>query len=191
MPMLTRTPSLIALVACLAIPVHAAQPWFLRGDVVRVTDGDTIRLREQGTGVTHSIRISDIDAPETSKSKRRPGQPFSQASRKAMVDLALNQNAVAKCFEYDRNSRPVCTVLVNGNDVGAMLVSQGLAWANRASKRYVRDPHTYELEARAKADLRGLWADPKAVAPWVWRRVCWSTEATQNEICSTANGSEM
>ncbi|MFZ7327881.1 thermonuclease family protein [Comamonas jiangduensis] len=183
--MLTRTPSLIALVACLAIPVHAAQPWFLRGEVVRVTDGDTIRLREHDTGVIHSIRISDIDAPETSKSKRRPGQPFSQASRKAMVDMALNQNAVAKCFEYDRNSRPVCTVVVNGKDVGAMLVSQGLAWANRASKRYVRDPRTYELEAKAKADRLGLWADPEAVEPWVWRRLCWTKKEVLPATCTS------
>ena len=186
MPMLTHSPSLIALVACLAIPVQAAQPWFLRGEVVRVTDGDTIRLLEHDTGVTHSIRISDIDAPETSKSKRRPGQPFSQTTRKAMVDMALNQNAVAKCFEYDRNSRPVCTVVVNGKDVGAMLVSQGLAWANRASKRYVRDPRTYELEAKAKADRLLLWADPHPIAPWIWRRLCWTAAEKVEALCNAS-----
>lgn len=42
--------------------------------VVRVADGDTITILNQGQKVR--VRLVGIDAPETSRSKRDPGQPF-------------------------------------------------------------------------------------------------------------------
>ena len=45
---------------------------------IRVTDGDTITVVIDGQKVT--IRLVGIDAPEKSKSKHQPGQPFSQSS---------------------------------------------------------------------------------------------------------------
>ena len=44
----------------------------------RVTDGDTIKVSGDGSKIT--IRLVGIDAPETSKKKNEPGQPFSQKS---------------------------------------------------------------------------------------------------------------
>jgi hypothetical protein len=59
--------------------------------VVRVTDGDTIKLRVPGLQTEIIVRLVGIDTPETSKSKRQPGQPFSQTATKHLAALVLNK----------------------------------------------------------------------------------------------------
>ena len=37
--------------------------------------------------------------------------------------------------------------------------------------RYSRRPALLALEAKARADRRGLWIDPVPTPPWEWRAV--------------------
>ena len=46
--------------------------------VVRVYDGDTVKAI--GHDIEIKIRLVCIDAPETKKGKRKPGQPYRQKS---------------------------------------------------------------------------------------------------------------
>jgi endonuclease YncB( thermonuclease family) len=46
-------------------------------------------------------------------------------------------------------------------------VRLGLAWVY---VRYAKDQSLYQLEAGAREQRRGLWADKAPVAPWDWRR---------------------
>ena len=52
-------------------------------------DGDTIKIQNKVTIIT--ITHVGIDAPETSKKKGQPGQPFSKKSKKYLASLALNK----------------------------------------------------------------------------------------------------
>ena len=70
--------------------------------VVRVTDGDTIKLRSAGSKSDITIRLVGIDAPETSKKKNDPGQQFSQKSTKHLAGLVLN-----KSVDVNRTQFPV------------------------------------------------------------------------------------
>lgn len=175
--MKNQTFRVIALLLCFHT-AHAAQSWTLAGKVIHVDDGDTLTLLLPDNTKVH-IRLSDIDAPETSHGRGRPGQPYSKASKQSLVGLAGGQQATATCYERDRYERAVCTVFVNGQDVNAEQLRHGMAWVYGANRTYVRNPTSTATEAKAQAEGVGLWSHkgPQPVPPWVWRRDCWTQQA--------------
>ena len=70
-----RLSQIIPIAIFIAIPAICFAGQF---KVTRVTDGDTIKVTGNGSKVT--VRLVGIDAPETSKGKNQPGQPFSRKS---------------------------------------------------------------------------------------------------------------
>ena len=94
-----------------------------------VIDGDTFYFRGQ------SIRIEDIDAPET-----RRARCASEARLGAQATARLRQLLNAGPFEMtsgwrdeDRYGRKLRTVMRDGRSIGQVLVSEGLArrWTGR------------------------------------------------------------
>ena len=69
----------------------------------RVTDGDTIAVVVDGQ--KHTIRLVGIDAPEMSRKKHEPGQPFSQSSTKYLAGLVLNKHIDLVPYGTDRYGR--------------------------------------------------------------------------------------
>ena len=78
--------------------------------VTRVTDGDTIKV--SGNGLSITIRLVGIDAPETSKKKNEPGQPFSQKSTKYLASLVLNKLVTVKSYGTGRYGRTLALFLL-------------------------------------------------------------------------------
>lgn len=154
---------LVGLVASTHAGTHAGTHQ-IKGRIVGVHDGDTITLLDVDNR-QHKIRLDGIDAPEL-------GQPFGRASKQHLAELLANREAVAECSKTDRYRREVCRVLVGGADAGLEQVRAGLAWF---FKRYAKElpPDRRQqyagMEAQAKAERRGLWADAEQVAPWYWR----------------------
>lgn len=132
----------------------------LRGTVIRIADGDTLTLRDE-QGKTQRIRLAEIDAPE----KR---QPFSTPSRDFLTEQTTGQTVTVHIWETDRYGRQVGTVVVNGVDLNAELVRQGLVWVYR---RYLERSELITLEEAARAAQRGLWALPEdqRIPPWQFR----------------------
>lgn len=131
--------------------------------VVAIADGDTLTARcgEPGAYEQVKVRIAGIDAPEKA-------QPFGQRSRQALADLCHRETATIRSTTKDRYGRTVADVQCQGQDVGRTQVAAGLAWVfDRYSEGY---EDLYPLQRDAKADRRGLWADPVPVAPWDWRQ---------------------
>jgi endonuclease YncB( thermonuclease family) len=82
----------------------------------------------------------------------------------ALVGKIQRQTVTCEQRDVDRYGRIVAVCSVAGEDVGAWLVSQGLAIAYRKySLEYVD-----EEETAAEAGL-GMWRG-EFVAPWEWRR---------------------
>jgi endonuclease YncB( thermonuclease family) len=149
--------------------------------IIHVDDGDTIVMLDAQKR-KHAIRLTDLDAPETPKPKLdRPGQPFSSASKQNLGELAKGKVGKAQCFDIDRYERLVCRVLVDGRDLSLEQIRSGFAWANSANPKYVRDSRAFLFEQEARRGKRALWADTNAIAPWIWRKICW-----QNRQCSGA-----
>jgi endonuclease YncB( thermonuclease family) len=145
----------------------------LQGRVVSVADGDTFTILANGR--TQRIRMASIDAPETGKGNQQPGQPYGQASRRALADLVAGKNLTLQCFERDRYERAICDVpLSQGGTANQSQVRNGMAWANMEKRgQFLRDKSMPDLQQQAQRQGRGLWADADPVEPWVWRYQCW------------------
>lgn len=149
------------LFACLFLLSLTAAADQIEGKVVGVADGDTLTvLDEQKT--QHKIRLMGIDAPEK-------GQPFGDASKKSLSDLAFGQSVTVDFNKRDRYGRVVGKVTRNGKDLIVEQIRRGLAWHYKQyqSEQEIDDRSLYaQEEYLAQSDRRGLWADKEPVAPW-------------------------
>lgn len=127
--------------------------------IVGISDGDTLTARCPDQTV--KIRLAEIDAPEKK-------QPFGTKSRQALAALCFKQPAEILPQTRDKYGRTVARVSCNGRDASAAQLEAGLAWVYL---KYSTDPALPPLEAAARADRAGLWADPNPTPPWDWRRM--------------------
>lgn len=161
-----------SLLALLGLMSAQAAAYEISGKVVSVADGDTITVLEGKQ--RHKIRLASIDAPEKGGSSKRPGQPFGDASRKFLSELVAGKTVVLTCYEADNYGRHVCDIPLDQGTANQLMVYAGYAWANRqADDKYLRDSTLLALQADARQNKRGLWAESDPVAPWVWRVKCW------------------
>lgn len=154
---------LLAVIAyCLAVSAAGAE--VLRGEVVGISDGDTLTALVDRKPV--KVRLAEIDAPESR-------QPFGARSKLSLSALCYRQAAEIETQSRDRYGRTVGHVTCAGTDAQVHQVREGMAWV---FDRYVTDRALYSLQDEARGARRGLWADPNPVPPWAWRR---STKAKQ------------
>ncbi len=152
-------------VVLLALPVHAAEP--VRGMVRYVYDGDTLLLVARPQGQL-KVRLYGIDAPETARPDR-PGQPYGAVARRVLMYKLLGRVVTVEPIEQDKYGRLVGVVRLDGRDIDAEMVAEGLAWAYR---EYLRAPYaaTYlALEGNARRRRLGLWRQEHPRPPWVFR----------------------
>ncbi|MEJ8839354.1 thermonuclease family protein [Ramlibacter sp. AN1133] len=137
--------------------------------VERVLDGDTVVVR----GIKERVRLANIDAPEMSHGYGKPGQPFSVQAARWMERKVQGKAVTLRCPEQDRYGRWICDLFLDGEYVNKELVRAGLAWANTANRRYLRDESVLEAQREAQHGHRGLWEQRRPTAPWLWRQECW------------------
>ena len=152
----------LLLALLLATSAHAAT---ITGTVVSVADGDTVTVLD-ASKTQHKIRLTGIDAPEKM-------QPFGRKSKFSLSELVYLKKVTVETDKKDRYGRNLGKVLIDGKDANLMQIERGFAWWYRAYKKdqSASDRRLYEAaEASAKAKKLGLWADTKAVPPWLFRR---------------------
>ena len=137
----------------------SAQAETLEGKVVKIADGDTLTLLTSSNEQV-KVRLAGIDTPERK-------QPFGNKAKQALANLAFQKQALVEVETKDRYGRTVGAVFVDGQNVNAELVKQGMAWVYR---KYTKDKVLYKLESKAKKEKLGLWLDKKPIPPWEWRR---------------------
>lgn len=138
--------------------VGAAWAGEITGQVVGVTDGDTVRLLVDRQEIR--VRLDQIDAPEK-------GQAFGDRSKQSLSDLVYGKTVRAATQGEDRYGRTIATIYAGELNANAEQVRRGMAWVYR---KYARDPALYGIEEEARAARRGLWSDPEPVPPWEWRK---------------------
>jgi endonuclease YncB( thermonuclease family) len=108
MRIINRYSGIIVVVICLlAVSTNSLADQFR---VTRVTDGDTVKVTNNDIKMT--IRLVGIDAPESSKKKNQPGQPFSRKSTNFLASLVLNKSVQVKSYGTDRYGRTLGIVFV-------------------------------------------------------------------------------
>jgi endonuclease YncB( thermonuclease family) len=161
---LARTPA--ALLALLAVtvssPVPGADVGLTTGRVVRVVDGDTIWVKpDGGSRKPVKLRLLGIDAPE------RCQEGGAQATQ-ALASRVEKRTVGVEVRAQDDYRRGLARVWLDGEDINAWMVSQGMAWSTGWRGR----PGAYaSLEREALLEGRGVRARDGAMAPWEFRRV--------------------
>lgn len=129
------------------------------GTVVKVTDGDTLKVRVAGLGV-RDVRVLGIDTPETHGRSECGGEKASRAMRGlAPVGSRVVLTSDTSQAQGDRYGRLLRYVERNGRDVGRAQVYTGFArvYVYR-SDPFRRTADYRRVERQAKARHRGLWA---------------------------------
>ena len=121
-----------------------------------VIDGDSLRVGAM------EMRLKGIDAPEMRQTCYRGGKPYrcGEAARQALQAKVAGRTLACRIDGRDRYGRALARCRVDGQDLGAWLVREGLAVGYRD---YERD------EAAARARRAGLWAG-EFQRPSLWRQ---------------------
>lgn len=125
---------------------------------VRIIDGDT--FDGLADGMTYRIRLDAIDAPER-------GQAYYRSSKDMLGKLCSQAPLRVELLSKDRYGRWIGRVFDrDGHFVNGLMISEGMAWHYL---KYSDDKTLSRLESDARAERKGLWADPSPVAPWFHR----------------------
>jgi endonuclease YncB( thermonuclease family) len=82
---------------------------------------------------------------------------------------AFGKDVTIQTHGHDKYKRTLGDVLLpDGTSVNHALVKDGWCWWYR---KYAPGDTVLEgLEAKAREEKKGLWADPQPVPPWEWRK---------------------
>jgi micrococcal nuclease len=153
MPLVLRF--LLPLLLLLLVVPGALRAESFTGVVSHVTDGDSLWVRPATGGAPVELRLLHLDAPEGC-------QRGGAAARAALRARVLHQPVTVHARSHDDYGRTLARVEHRGADVGGWLVGQGHAWA----VGFRRSPGPYAaLQAQARRQGRGLWADGRRPQP--------------------------
>lgn len=162
-----------------AVPgLPANAPNKFSAKIVGVTDGDTVDALDQA-GLTHSIRLAGIDAPEHD-------QAFGAQSTQYLSNLISGKTVTLECENERSYGRLICKILLtSGEDVCLDQVKAGMAWHYKQyqDEQSPADRGAYAAaECTAMKSRTGLWSDPHPVQPQDFRH------ATNSPMLLDANG---
>ena len=131
----------------------------ITGRCVRALDADTITVSVNNKQIR--VRLYGIDAPELRQAYGTWARQFtsSLASRKVVTVYSKGTDPYGQVLGW---------VFVGPQCVNAELVRNGLAWHDKQSAP--NEAKLAALEQEARQQSRGLWRDPRAVPPWVFRQ---------------------
>lgn len=121
----------LALVAALACTALIAQKdTELTAPVIGISDGDTIRVLQDG--VSKRIRLWGIDCPEVK-------QAFGTGAKQFTSDLAFRKTVVLRVHDVDRYGRQGAEVILpDGHNLNREIVRAGFAWYRQYARHDAR-----------------------------------------------------
>ena len=146
------------LVAGMLALITEAQFEPIRATVVRVIDGDTIRVRVQGQ--EHTVRLIGVDTPETvhpTEAAQHFGAEASAYTKAALEAKTVTLEADPTGDTRDRYGRLLRYVHLDGQNFNARLIREGYGHAIRRF-RYSLKAQFIRLEDSARKAGRGLWS---------------------------------
>jgi len=134
----------------------------LASEIVAVTDGDTITVKENNQNIV--IRFACIDAPE-------PNQNGGTASTNRLKQLLPVGSIVdLTIFNKDRYGRTVAIVSKDKLNINLVMVQEGQAVIDPRYINNCSDSDRY-IQAQNQAQIMGsgFWRLPNQIMPWDWR----------------------
>ena len=137
--------------------------WAWSGEVVGITDGDTITVLNSKTLKDVKIRLYGIDTPERE-------QAFSKRAKQFTSKLVYGKVVEVKVMATDRYGRTVAMIYADKTLLNEELVKAGLAWVYWKYCHHPICESWKNFQLGARFDKRGLWADADPIPPWEFRR---------------------
>jgi endonuclease YncB( thermonuclease family) len=146
-----------------ALPQGAGSAQALKGEVLSIGDGDTIRIRQGGRTIT--VRLACIDAPETAQS------PYGRQARSYLQQrLPIGREVILDVKTTDRYGRTVAEVISDIN-INLAMVEDGQAFAYRQYLGGCDAKEYLDAEFRASRHRYGVWqVDGGITRPWDFRK---------------------
>ena len=127
------------------------------GTVTHVADGDTITV----ITANHTklrIRMVGIDAPETPKGTKFPGQPYGKEAEAYLKQLVEGKQVKVEIYSVDRYKRLLATIFLDGKDINLAMIEAGLAEVYRGPES--GNPYTQQYrgaEDTARSTKQNMW----------------------------------
>jgi endonuclease YncB( thermonuclease family) len=119
--------------------------------VVEIWAGDRISVLYNGR--PKKVRLSDVVCP-------RKGRPYAKEARRFTWFMVSNRDVLVTVVGRDHDGQMVAEVkLRDGRVLNREIIREGLGWASRKASR---DKTLGDLQSVARAERRGMWADPQA-----------------------------
>ena len=152
-----------------AAPLCPAPGAVTYATVERVTDGDTLRLKDG-----RSVRMIGLNAPETGK-QGQSAEPFADAARKRLQTLVAQSNGrvglLAGKQSRDRYGRTLAHVFgADGSNLEARLLAEGLGYQVAIAPNVALLGCQQAAERSARKARLGLWRQSPVLAPQQIRR---------------------
>jgi len=147
----------LTITLCLAGNIKAAS---FSGKVIEINDADEITVFNLNRPVR--VRLLGVDAPEKD-------QFYGDVAKQHLKDLIFDKLVSVEYSGIGSNGSLVGRVLINGTDVGAQMIRDGVAWCDPTydSRLTETDRNIYlQSEQAARNEKRGLWQADHPVAPW-------------------------
>jgi endonuclease YncB( thermonuclease family) len=147
---------ILAGILAFALAFPGAASARLTGIVIGIPDGDTLAVRVDEKVL--NIHLKQIDAPEV-------GQPYGKRARDSLAELCDSKPVTLDELGIDTGRRIFGEAECAGVDAAEEQVRRGLAWA------LDRRSPLQALQAKARAEHRGLWSEAAPVPPWEWSAI--------------------
>ncbi len=151
---------LLALLMC-----QTASAWTLRGQVMAVTGGDTIKVRDEKNR-QYTVRLAGLDAPEKFQS-------YGQRAEDSLRELVFQRGVSVEIARQGGSPNLGKVLLADGRDMNLEQLKRGFAWydKSRAQDLPAQDREAYAAaEAEARIQRVGLWRDKQPIPPWEFRQ---------------------
>lgn len=134
-----------------------------------IYDGDTLRITDGSQEI--KVRLCGVDAPELD-------MPMGVEARDHLRKIVAQGDGmlVVVPIETDQYDRLVAELFVPIKEdwelpLNAQMVADGMAYHyEQYSSRCLRPQLLADVEAEAKANALGVWAEPDAIKPWEYRK---------------------
>lgn len=150
----------LILLLLLLLPIVAISQRQIEGTIIKVSDGDTYKLKSDENDSIYTIRMLGIDTPELK-------QEFGAKSKMFVSNLILNKHVCASIKGKDKYKRYLANIYYGDSLIwlNKQIISSGNGVVYMTTNKVL-----LEEERKAKVAKRGVWSNDNFVSPAQYRK---------------------
>lgn len=142
--------------------------------VFAVHDGDSYKVRVEGSASKIWVRLWGVDCPEVTSNYIPVAQPYGKAIGDSLRVLLKGKTVQIDSIGLDIHNRQVVKVFLDSISITDYILSKGWGWYTPDYNNMTDEEVEYlkVIHDDAKTKRIGLWSDSKdPIRPSTWRRI--------------------